>query len=104
MFAVVEDRGRQFRVKEGEVIETDRIPGDAGKVVSFDKVVMVGEGDSIRIGSPYLTGVKVTGVIEKQFLADKVIFIHRVRTNSLGRRRGHRARRTLLRVQKIESA
>ncbi len=104
MFAVVEDRGRQFRAKEGETVEVDRIRGEVGADVSFDKVVMVGDGGSVRIGSPYVPGTKVVGVIEKHFLADKVIFIHRVRTNSLGKRRGHRARRTLIRIRKIESA
>ncbi|MCX7804903.1 MAG: 50S ribosomal protein L21 [Planctomycetota bacterium] len=104
MFAVVEDRGRQFRVREGEAVEVDRIRGEVGTDVSFDKVVMVGDGGSVRIGSPYISGARVIGVIEKHFLGEKVIFIHRVLTNSLGKRRGHRARRTLIRVRKIESA
>lgn len=104
MYAVVEDRGRQYRVREGDLIETDRMPGEAGKAVVFDRVVMVGEEDKLAVGTPHVAGAKVTGAIEKQVLGEKLLYIHRVRTNSLGRRRGHRAQRTQVRIQKIEKA
>ena len=103
MYAILSDRGRQYKVREGELLRVDQLSKKKGDAVTFDQVLLVGkDGGSVKIGSPSVSGAKVTGVIEDLAKGEKLIAHHRVWTNSLGRRRGHRTKYSLVRIQKIE--
>ena len=103
MYAILSDRGRQYKVREGEVLRVDLFSAEKGAAVTFDNVLLVGQdGGQVKIGSPKVSGAKVTGVVEDHVKGEKTIAHHRVRTNSLGRRRGHRTKYSLIRIQKIE--
>jgi large subunit ribosomal protein L21 len=103
MFAILSDRGRQYKVQEGDVLQLDKLRADKGKEIAFDQVLLLGkDGGQITIGSPLVSGAKVTGVVEDHIKGPKTISHHRVRTNSLGRRRGHRTQYTVVRISKIE--
>jgi len=103
MYAILSDRGRQYKVQEGELVQVDRMSVDKGAEVTFDQVLLLGQdGGKVKVGSPNVSGAKVTGVVEDQIKGDKTISHHRVRTNSLGRRRGHRTQYTVVRIQKIQ--
>jgi len=103
MYAILSDRGRQYRVREGEVLRVDQLSAKKGDAVTFDNVLLVGQdGGQIKVGSPAVGGAKVTGVVEYHVKGEKTIAHHRVRTNSLGRRKGHRTKYSLIRIQKIE--
>jgi len=103
MYAILSDRGRQYKVQEGDLVQVDRMKGDKGAQVTFDQVLLVGEdGGKVKVGSPSVSGAKVTGVVEDHIKGEKLIAHHRVQTNSLGRRRGHRTQYTVVRIQKIQ--
>ena len=103
MYAILNDRGRQYKVREGELVRVDQLTAGKGAAVTFDKVLLLGkEGGDVKIGSPIVGGAKVTGVVEDHVKGEKLIAHHRVQTNSLGRRRGHRTKYSLIRIQKIE--
>ncbi len=102
MFAILNDRGRQYRVKEGDAIPVDHMTAEKGASITFSNVLLVGQdGGQVKVGSPNVAGASVTGVVEDQIKGEKTISHHRVRTNSLGTRRGHRTQYTVVRIQKI---
>jgi large subunit ribosomal protein L21 len=103
MYAILSDRGHQYKVREGDLLQIDLMGAKkAGDEVIFDKVLLVGQEDgAVKVGTPNVAGAKVTAVIENHAKADKLIAHHRVRTNSLGTRRGHRTKLTVLKIQKI---
>ena len=104
MYAILNDRGHQYKVTEGELLQVAKLPGAKGAEVAFDKVLLVGgEGGSVKVGTPTVAGAKVTGVVEDHVKGEKTIHHHRVRTNSLGRRKGHRTQYTVVRINKIEA-
>ena len=58
MYAVIKTGGKQYRVAAGEKIKIEQIPADVGTEITIDQVLMVGEGESVKIGSPMLAGAK----------------------------------------------
>lgn len=102
MYAILSDRGRQYKVREGDLLQVDNLKADKGAAVTFDQVLLVGQdGGQVKVGSPTVAGAKVTGVLEEHTKGEKLIAHHRVLTNSLGRRRGHRTKYSVVRIQKI---
>src|ERR1043165_602359 len=102
MYAILNDRGRQHKVQEGELVLLDKLKGDIGSKIVFDEVfVLGGEGGSVKIGSPSVSGAKVTGELVDHTKGEKLIAHHRVRTNSLGRRRGHRTQYSVVKITSI---
>jgi large subunit ribosomal protein L21 len=102
MYAILSDRGHQYKVKEGDLLQVNLLDAVKGAPVTFDRVLLVGQdGGQIKVGTPHLSGAKITGVVEDQIKGPKTISHHRVRTNSLGRRRGHRTQYTVVRIQSI---
>jgi large subunit ribosomal protein L21 len=102
MYAILSDRGRQYKVSEGELLRIDKLKADKGAAITFDQVLLVGRDGQVKVGAPLVSGAKVTGVIEDHAQGEKMISHHRVRTNSLGRRRGHRTQYSMIRIKKIE--
>ncbi len=103
MYAILSDRGRQYKVKEGELLRVDRLSLQKGASVNFGDVLLLGDDSGqVKIGAPNLVGARVTGVVEDHVQGEKLIAHHRVWTNSLGRRRGHRTQYSIVRIQKIE--
>ncbi|MGD0093782.1 MAG: 50S ribosomal protein L21 [Planctomycetota bacterium] len=104
MYAILNDRGRQYKVREGELVQVDSLGADKGATVTLEQVLLVGQdGGAVKIGTPHVPGARVTAVVEDQILGPKTIAHHRVWSNSLGRRKGHRSKYTVLRIQKIEA-
>lgn len=64
--------GKQYRVKEGQFLNLEKIELETGATVKFDKILLVGEGDAIKLGAPYVQGCTVTGIIEDHGRADKI--------------------------------
>jgi large subunit ribosomal protein L21 len=103
MYAILNDRGRQFKVREGEVVRVDLLSAEKGAEVVFDQIMLVGQDDGqVKVGAPAVAGARVKAVVEDHVKGEKTISHHRVRTNSLGRRRGHRTQYSVIRIQKIE--
>ena len=66
MYAVVESGGKQYRVQEGEILRVEKIPGDIGSPVTFEKVLIFSDGENVSIGNPVLESVAVCGHIVEQ--------------------------------------
>lgn len=90
MYAVIESGGKQHRVEEGEILQLEKLDAATGEKVEFDKVLMVGEGESVKIGTPYVEGGKVTAEVLKQGRAKKIRIIKFNRRKHFRKQQGHR--------------
>lgn len=104
MFAVIDAGGKQVRVKVGDVVRVESLPGDAGVSVVFDKVFMVGGGDETRIGTPTVKDATVKGSIVEQGRGPKIrIYTYKPRQNSNRRQAGHRQNFTAVKIESIDA-
>ncbi len=101
MYAVVFSGGKQYRVKEGEVLKLEKIPGEVGSAVSFDKVLMFSDGENVKIGQPVLENVSVSGNIVEQGKARKIIVFKYKRRKRYRRKQGHRQQYTAVKIDSI---
>jgi large subunit ribosomal protein L21 len=90
MYAVFESGGKQHRVQEGEVLKLEKIELGTGEIVEFDKVMLLGEGDSVKLGQPLVEGAKVTAEVLSQGRHDKITIIKFKRRKHHMKRAGHR--------------
>ena len=97
--AVILTGGHQYLVSEGEELEVEKL--DADKKAEFEALLII-DGENIQIGTPTLSGVKVTAdVVEAEFKADKVIAIRYKAKKRVNKRRGHRQRLSRIKITKI---
>ena len=101
MFAVIKTGGKQYRVAKDQVLAVERLDGDAGETVTLDSVMMVGDGDSTRVGTPFVDGAAVAAEIVEQGRGPKIIVFKKRRRKNFRRRNGHRQDLTVLRVTDI---
>jgi len=102
MLAVVETGGKQYKVKENDIIEVEKIDSPEGATVFLDKVLFLDSGSQHLIGSPYLPEVKVVARVLKHFKGEKIrVFKYRPKTN-YRRRKGHRQLLSRLLIERIE--
>lgn len=90
MYAVIESGGKQHRVKEGETLKLEKLEVATGATVTFDKVLLVGAGGDVKLGSPYLAGSTVSAEVVKQGRHDKIRIIKFRRRKHYKRETGHR--------------
>ena len=90
MYAVIAAGGKQHRVEEGEVLRLEKIEFATGETVKFDQVLMVADGDNIKIGAPLVDGAQVTAEVVSHGRADKVKIIKFRRRKHSMKRQGHR--------------
>jgi len=90
MFAVIESGGKQHRVGEGEVLKLEKLGVAPGENVVFDKVLMVADGDNVNVGTPYVSGGKVTAEVLSEGRHKKIRIIKFKRRKDYLKRQGHR--------------
>ena len=90
MYAVIESGGKQHRVVEGETLKLEKIEVATGETVEFDKVLMIGGGDDVKIGAPLVAGAKVTAEVLTQGRHKKIKIIKFNRRKHYRRETGHR--------------
>jgi large subunit ribosomal protein L21 len=100
MYAVIKTSGRQWTVKEGDVITVNRMSAKAGESVTFDQVVLVG-GTKVVVGAPLVKGAKVAAMVKEHLAGDKVTILKYKRRKNYKRTRGHRQALTTLEIGKI---
>ncbi len=103
MYAVVNTGGKQYKVRQGETLRIEKIPGEVGSPVTFDKILMVADGENIRLGQPVLENVKVQAQIVEQDRARKVLVFKYKRRKRYRRKQGHRQPYTAIRIDGIEA-
>lgn len=102
MFAVIKTGGKQYQVSEGDILRVDKLEGNVGDKVSLDHVLMVGEGDKVKIGDPTVKGSSVTGVVTRQFRDRKIIIFKFKRRKKYRNKNGHRQSLTELKITNIK--
>ena len=103
MYAVIATGGKQYRVAEGDVLFVEKLAGELDEQVVFSDVLTVVEDGSVKIGTPYLAGAKVTAKVLKQG-KDKKILVYKYKSKANYRRRqGHRQPFTKVVIEKIEA-
>ncbi len=90
MYAVIKTGGKQYKVKEGDVITVEKIKKQAGEKVVFDEVLMIGEGKKTEIGTPYLDAAKVYGYVVENGKGDKLIIYKYKAKKDYRKKQGHR--------------
>ncbi len=101
MFAVIETGGKQYRVAEGQTIKVEKLPVEPGETIELDKVLLIGAGDDVKVGQPYVDGGKVTASVLSQGRGKKVNIIKFRRRKHSMTRMGHRQDYTELKITGI---
>ncbi len=101
MYAVIKTGGKQYRVTQGETLRVETLDASEGDAVEFDHVLMVGEGEDIKIGTPLVTGGKVTATVKAHGRAKKVHIIKFRRRKHHMKKMGHRQNYTEVEITGI---
>jgi large subunit ribosomal protein L21 len=89
MFAVIQTGGKQYRVSQGDKLRVEKLVGDVGAKITFDKVLLVA-GETVKIGAPTIAGATVEGEITMQGRGPKIIVYKFKRRKNYRRKNGHR--------------
>lgn len=103
MYAVIQTGGKQYRVSEGTTLRVEKIAADEGASIEIDKVLMVADGDDIKVGAPYVEGGKVTATVKAHGKGRKVRIIKFKRRKHHLKRQGHRQAYTEIEVTGISA-
>ena len=102
MYAIIEDRGMQYKVAEGESVDIDLLQAEPGEPISFDRVLLVSTEEGAAVGTPTVDGASVAGEVLGVTKAAKIVVQRfRRRQGSHRRKIGHRQRYTSVRIQQI---
>jgi large subunit ribosomal protein L21 len=103
MYAIIATDGRQYKVEEGQEIQVDLREAKEGDKVAFDRVLLVSDGGTVKVGQPTVAGASVTAEVLGQAMGDKVYIQKMRRRKNYRRRTGHRQMYTLVRIDAIAS-
>lgn len=101
MYAVIATGGKQYRVEQGQVLRIEKLEAEPGATVTFDKVLLVGNGSDVKVGAPLLSGATVTGTVERHGKAAKVSIVKFRRRKHYLRMKNHRQLFTEVKVTEI---
>jgi len=101
MYAVIKTGGKQYRVAPGEKLKVEQIPADVGAEVILDQVLMIGEGESVRLGQPVVAGATVKATVVAHGRGEKVRIFKMRRRKHYQKRQGHRQNYTELKIDSI---
>ncbi len=104
MYAVIKTGGKQYKVAKNDVIAVEKLPAEAGATITLGEVLMLGEDSKVTIGTPLVAGASVTASVIDQTKADKVIIFKKNRRHNYRRKRGHRQKLTMLKIEAIKAA
>ncbi len=90
MYAIVEIAGQQMKVAKDQKVFVNRLPVEEGKKVSFDNVLLIGDGDKVTVGAPAINGAQIGAKVVKHFKGDKVIVFKKKRRKGYRVKNGHR--------------
>jgi large subunit ribosomal protein L21 len=103
MYAVIETGGKQYRVTQGQDLKVEKIRGQAGEEVVFDKVLVVSDGENMTVGKPYVDNAKVLGKLTRQAKDRKVPVFKYKRRKGYRRNKGHRQNFSLVKIEAIQA-
>jgi len=103
MFAIIETGGKQYKVQEGDVIYIEKLDGNEGENVTFDRVLAVSGKDGLVAGAPVVSGATVTGKVEKHGRGQKITVYKYKAKKNYRRKQGHRQPYTKVTIEKIQA-
>ncbi|CAH1387326.1 50S ribosomal protein L21 [Candidatus Nitrotoga sp. M5] len=103
MYAVIKTGGKQYRVVAGETLKIETVTGEVGSAIVLDKVLMVGNGDTVSVGQPLLTGATVTATIVANGRGEKIKIFKMRRRKHYQKHQGHRQNFTEIRIDGISA-
>jgi len=101
MYAVIVTGGKQYRVKEGDVLSVEKLNIDPGRKAQFDRVLLIEDGDDIQVGTPVLDNAMVLALVLENYKDEKVLVFKKKRRKQYRRTRGHRQPLTKIRIVRI---
>ena len=101
-YAVIETGGKQYRVTENDTLRVEKLEGDAGDSIEINAVLAVSDGNEIKVGTPEISGAKVSAKVVQQIKAAKVVNFKKKRRKGYSRKVGHRQPLTIIKIEKIE--
>lgn len=101
MYAVVSSGGKQYKVQEGETLRLEKLVGEVGTPVSFDRVLLYSDGENVAIGQPMVDDIQVRGHIVEQGRAKKIIVFKYKRRKGYRKKQGHRQSFTAVKIDSI---
>ena len=103
MYAVIKSGGKQYRVESGAQVRVESLAADVGAAVAFEEVLLVGNGDSVKVGAPLISGAKVKATVVSHGRGDKVKIFKMRRRKHFQKHQGHRQNYTELSVESINA-
>jgi len=101
MYAVIKSGGKQYRVESGEQLRVESLPAEVGASVSFAEVLLVGAGDAVKVGAPFVSGATVKATVVSHGRGDKVKIFKLRRRKHFQKTQGHRQNYTEVRIDDI---
>ena len=103
MYAIVTTGGKQYQVAQGDRLRVEKLAGEVGDSVELSQVLLVADGDDVKVGQPMIDGAKVTARIIEQGKGKKIVVFKKKRTQGYRRKQGHRQLFTALEIQEISA-
>ena len=103
MYAVIQTGGKQYRLSAGDTVRVETLDAEEGASVEFDNILMVADGDNIKLGTPYVEGSKVVAKVKAHGRHKKIEIIKFNRRKHYDKRTGHRQNYTELEVTSIQA-
>ena len=104
MYAVVTTGGKQYRVEAGSELVIERLAADVGASITFDRVLLVGDGEAVQVGTPTVAGATVSGTVLREELGPKLIIFKFKQKATYRRKNGHRQHLTRVRIDEITTS
>jgi large subunit ribosomal protein L21 len=103
MYAVVATGGKQYKIKEGEILRIEKIDGNVGDSFTFDQVLLVADSDKLTVGQPMVEGASVSARIVEQGKEKKILVFKYKRRKRYRRKQGHRQPFTAVKIDNIHN-
>jgi large subunit ribosomal protein L21 len=105
MYALVEFKGKQYKVEKGALLRVDRLDAEPGDALEIDSVLLLSQDDSpgsVTVGAPYVPGVKVSATVDSHLKGDKIIVFKYKPKKDYRRKQGHRQQYSIIKIDDIQ--
>ncbi len=100
-YAIVEDGGKQFKAVVGESIDVDRYPLEVGEEIDMDRVLLISDGEKVKVGTPFIKGAKIQGTVIAHTKGPKLTVFRYMAKERIRTKTGHRQKYTQVRIDAI---
>lgn len=101
MYAIISSGGKQYKVEQGDILRVEKLAGEVGSEIVLDRVLMLADGEEVKIGQPLVTGAAVNGTVVEQGKAKKIIVFKFKRRKRFHKKNGHRQQFTAIKINSI---